>query len=36
MPDLTHDMTVGQLIDLVAFLQPHYKLVEPTYDRAYP
>ena len=36
MPDVTHDMTVGQLIDLVAFIQSHYQLVEPTYDRAYP
>ena len=31
MPDLTHEMTVGQMIDLVAFLQSRYQLVEPAY-----
>ena len=29
MPEFNHQMTVEQVIDLVAFLQPHYKLAEP-------
>jgi len=31
MPEFNHVMTVNQMIDLVAFLQPRYKLVEPAY-----
>jgi mono/diheme cytochrome c family protein len=32
MPEFNHVMTVEQMIDLVAFLQPQYHLVERTYD----
>jgi sulfur-oxidizing protein SoxX len=32
MPEFNHVMTVAQMIDLVAFLQPRYKLVEPPPD----
>ncbi|MDD5138971.1 MAG: c-type cytochrome [Verrucomicrobiales bacterium] len=31
MPKFNHVMTVEQMIDLVAFLQPHYKLIVPDY-----
>ena len=31
MPDFNRQMTVQQLIDLVAFLQPHYQVVSPEY-----
>lgn len=36
MPDLTQDMSARQVIDLVAFLQPHYKLPETPKYRTYP
>lgn len=36
MLDLTKDMSVRQVIDLVAFLQPHYRLVETSKYRTYP
>lgn len=36
MPKFNHEMTVEQMINLVAFLQPHYKLVEPAYPTHYP
>jgi len=36
MPKFNHVMTVEQMIDLVAFLQSHYKLVEPNYPPHYP
>jgi mono/diheme cytochrome c family protein len=37
MPEFNHLMTVEQMIDLVAFLQPRYKLVSPEMERmAYP
>lgn len=36
MPEFNRTMTVEQVIDLVAFLQPRYKLVEPTYQQPYP
>ncbi len=29
MPNINREMTVEQMIDLVAFLQQHYKLVQP-------
>jgi mono/diheme cytochrome c family protein len=32
MPTFNHVMTVEQMIDLVAFLQPRYKLVLPDYQ----
>jgi hypothetical protein len=31
MPDLSRDMTVRQLVDMVAFLQSTYKVVPPPY-----
>lgn len=31
MPKFNHEMTVEQMIDLVAFLQPHYKVAVPDY-----
>lgn len=31
MPEFNESMTVAQLIDLVAFLQPHYKQIEMDY-----
>lgn len=31
MPQFNHVMTVEQMIDLVAFLQPRYKLLPPLY-----
>lgn len=36
MPKFNHLMTVEQMIDLVAFLQPHYQLVEPVFEPTYP
>lgn len=36
MPKFNHEMTVEQMIDLVAFLQSRYKLLEPTYQPVYP
>lgn len=36
MPDVTQEMSVRQMIDLVAFLQSHYHLVETTYHQVYP
>ena len=36
MPDLTLDMSVRQMIDLVAFLQSHYRLIESPPERVYP
>jgi mono/diheme cytochrome c family protein len=36
MPLFNHSMTVEQMIDLVAFLQSHYKLIEPAYQPPYP
>lgn len=38
MPDLTEDMTVKQLIDLVTYLESTYKVVPPqyAYDMTYP
>jgi L-cysteine S-thiosulfotransferase len=36
MPKYDHVMTVEQMIDLVAFLQSHYKVLEPTHEPAYP
>ena len=35
MPVFNEEMTVQQLIDLVAFLHSRYKLIEPTYDEYY-
>lgn len=35
MPEFNHLMTVAQMIDLVAFLQPHYKLPEPVVSPPY-
>ena len=32
MPQFNDKMTVGQMIDLVAFLQSHYVKLEPAYD----
>jgi hypothetical protein len=32
MPQFNHLITVEQMIDMVTFLQAHYKLVEPTYQ----
>jgi L-cysteine S-thiosulfotransferase len=32
MPDFSRDMTVRQLVDLVAFLQSTYKVVPPPYN----
>lgn len=38
MPDVTEDMTVKQMIDLVTYLQTTYKVREPpsAYDMSYP
>ena len=36
MPTFSNEMTVQQMIDLVAFLQSHYKLWEPVYQPANP
>jgi len=36
MPRFNHEMTVEQMIDLVAFLQSRYKLVEPPYEPTLP
>ena len=36
MPKFNHEMTVEQMIDLVAFLQPRYKLVEMPHGPIYP
>lgn len=36
MPDLTEEISVHQMIDLVAFLQSHYRLIEPPPSRTYP
>ena len=36
MPKFNHEMTVEQMIDLVAFLQPRYQLVEPPHQLRYP
>lgn len=36
MPRFNHEMTVEQMIDLVAFLQPRYKLIEPSYETTIP
>ncbi len=35
MPKFNHEMTVEQMIDLVAFLQPRYKLIVPEYKPPY-
>ena len=32
MPEFNHVMTVEQMIDIVAFLQPRYRLTEPAYS----
>jgi mono/diheme cytochrome c family protein len=32
MPSYNDHMTVQQLVDLVSFLQPHYKVVPPNYE----
>lgn len=32
MPDFTNTMTVSEMIDLVAFLHPHYKRTNPEYS----
>ena len=36
MAKYNHEMTVEQMIDLVAFLHPHYKLLMPEYKPPYP
>jgi len=36
MPKYNREMTVEQLIDLVAFLHPRYRLVVPEYKPPYP
>lgn len=36
MPRFTREMSVEQMIDLVAFLQSHYRLVESPIDWGYP
>jgi hypothetical protein len=35
MPDLTRQMTTRQMIDIVTFLQPQYKVVLPEYPQNY-
>lgn len=36
MPEVNAVMTVKQLIDLVAFIQPRYKRLEPLYEADFP
>ncbi len=37
MPEIANDITVRQLVDIVTFLQPHYKqVVPPSYTYGYP
>tara|TARA_B110000037_G_scaffold174807_1_gene199176 strand:- start:26 stop:529 length:504 start_codon:yes stop_codon:yes gene_type:complete len=36
MPDLTREMAVADMINLVAFLQPHYKLIINEHAPNYP
>lgn len=36
MPEVAKDITVAQLVDIVTFLQPHYKAVTPAYNYGYP
>lgn len=33
MPQANATMTVGQMLDIVTFLQPRYRRLEPLYDR---
>ncbi|MBW7894762.1 MAG: hypothetical protein H3C27_06570 [Opitutaceae bacterium] len=35
MPSYNETMTVGQMLDLVTFLQPHYKRLQPVYSDQY-
>jgi hypothetical protein len=35
MPSVNDQLTVMQLIDLVTFLQPHYRKLEPLYEPYY-
>lgn len=35
MPSYNEAMTVGQMLDLVTFLQPHYKRLQPVYSDQY-
>lgn len=35
MPSFNETMTVGQMLDIVTFLQPHYKRLQPVYSDQY-
>lgn len=35
MPDLTEQMTVSQMIDIVSFLLKHYDVAVPDYDMSF-